>query len=160
MSADIAITTPGVLFSTVSLIMLAYTNRFLAISNLIRTLSDNYSAKPDSDTLKQIQLLKKRCILIKVIQVLCILALLVSIVSMLLVLYSTHKATRIAFSISLILLVASLVFSVIETALSTNALNLSIPGREKLTDSSQGNRMPDEKIEMAQTDESDRLQTI
>jgi hypothetical protein len=134
MSADIAITTPGVLFSTVSLIMLAYTNRFLAISNLMRTLSDNYQAKPDRQTFLQIRLLKKRCILIKAIQMLCILALLLSIVSMLLVLYSSHKATKITFSISLVLLVASLVFAVIETALSTNALNLSIPKQPKETE--------------------------
>lgn len=127
MSTHIAITTPGVLFSTVSLIMLAYTNRFLAISNLIRTLSDNYQEKPDSQTLRQIKLLRKRCVLIKAIQILCILALLLSIVSMLLILYTNHKASRISFSCSLVLLVASLLFAVIETALSTNALNLSVP---------------------------------
>ena len=129
MSTDIAITTPGILFSTVSLIILAYTNRFLAISNLIRTLSDNYALKPDEHTLQQIRLLKKRTVLIKAIQMLCILALLVSIVSMLLVLYSSRWATKIAFSISLVLLVASLLFAAIEIALSTNALNLSIPER-------------------------------
>lgn len=129
MSADIAITTPGILFSTVSLIILAYTNRFLAISNLIRTLSDSYMVKPDEDTLRQIRLLKKRTVLIKAIQMLCILALLVSIVSMLLVLYSSGLATKIAFSISLVLLVASLLFATVEIALSTNALNLSIPER-------------------------------
>jgi hypothetical protein len=127
MGADITITTPGILFSTVSLIILAYTNRFLAISNLIRSLSDNYQAKPDKDTFRQIRLLRKRCILIKAIQVLCILALLLSIISMLMILYSSPRVSRITFSISLLLLVASLVFAVVETALSTNALNLSIP---------------------------------
>jgi hypothetical protein len=131
MSAEIAITTPGVLFSTVSLIMLAYTNRFLAISNLIRTLSETYNEKPDSHIIRQIQLLRKRCLLIKAIQMLCILALLLSIVSMLLILHSGPHASRIAFRISLVLMVASLVFAVIETALSTNALNLSIPSQPK-----------------------------
>lgn len=131
MSTDIAITisTPGILFSTVSMIILAYTNRFLDISNLIRTLSDNHAAKPDEHTLQQIRLLKKRTGLIKAIKMLCILALLVSIVSMLLVLYSSRWATKVTFSISLILLVASLLFAAIEIALSTNALNQSIPRR-------------------------------
>jgi hypothetical protein len=130
-TTNISITTPGILFSTVSLIMLAYTNRFLAITSVIRSLSENYSRKPDKHLLVQIQLLKKRAILIKAIQMLCILALLLSIVTMLLILYNLKLASIILFSSSLVFLLASLAFAVYEVALSTNALTLSLSAIEK-----------------------------
>ena len=130
-TAAISITTPGLLFSTVSLIMLAYTNRFLAMSNLIRALSDSYQQKPEKQVYVQIQLLRKRAVLVKIIQLLCMLALLLSIVSMLLILFENEKITRYVFSASLLLMLASLVVAMYEIALSTNALNISIPKLEE-----------------------------
>ncbi len=127
MPTEISVTTPGLLFSTVSLIMLAYTNRFQATTHLIRSLSNDYSEKSDSGLLRQIQLLRRRAVLIKGIQILCILALLLSMVSMLLVLYAPQQIARSVFSISLLLMVGSLLISIYELTLSTDALNLSIP---------------------------------
>lgn len=36
------LTTPSLLFSAISLILLAYTNRFLAYANVVRSLKDKY----------------------------------------------------------------------------------------------------------------------
>ena len=57
---DITLTTPALLFPTVSLLMLAYTNRFLALASVIRNLHDRYKAEDDENLLGQIANLKYR----------------------------------------------------------------------------------------------------
>ena len=42
---ELSLTTPALLFSAISLIMLAYTNRFLAYAAVIRNLHDIYLKK-------------------------------------------------------------------------------------------------------------------
>ena len=43
---ELTLTTPALLFSAVSLILLAYTNRFLSYAQLVRTLRDRYMEDP------------------------------------------------------------------------------------------------------------------
>ena len=43
---ELTLTTPALLFSAVSLILLAYTNRFLSYAQLVRTLRDRYMKIP------------------------------------------------------------------------------------------------------------------
>ena len=57
---NINITTPSILFPAITLLMLAYTNRFLALSQLIRTLHKNYKEKKSAKTLQQINHLRYR----------------------------------------------------------------------------------------------------
>ena len=57
--------TPALLFSITSLLMLAYTNRFLGIARLIRELHDKYVNKADEHILKQIKNLRMRLMLIR-----------------------------------------------------------------------------------------------
>jgi hypothetical protein len=130
MITDLALTTPGLLFSTVSLIMLAYTNRFLAIAKLIRDLCEKYQQKPDELTFIQIHALRKSVGLIRKLQLLCLGALLLSVVSMLFILYGDARVAIYVFGLSLVFMLASLGISVYEISISTKALHLSLSEME------------------------------
>lgn len=127
---DIQLTTPALLFSTVSLVMLAYTNRFLALAKLIRDLHDKYVQTSDELTCRQIHLLHKRVKLVKHMQLLCICALLLSVVSMLLIAYELPVLGAYSFIIGLLLMSGSLGYSVYEISLSTQALSLVLQDME------------------------------
>lgn len=126
MISTIEITTPALLFSTVSLVMLAYTNRFLALAKLIRDLHDKYMQKPEKIVKVQIYLLHKRVELVKKMQFLCVSSLLISVVSMLSLIWENALIAGILFISALLLLSISLAYSVWEITLSTKALNISL----------------------------------
>ena len=65
---EISLTTPALLFPAISLLLLAYTNRFLALANLIRNLHAKYMSEKDLKIKAQISNLKKRVILIRNMQ--------------------------------------------------------------------------------------------
>src|SRR5258708_28104846 len=73
---DINITTPAVLFPAVSLLLLAYTNRFLALASVIRKLHADYKASPSPHFLSQIQNLRRRIRLVRNMQFFGVLSLL------------------------------------------------------------------------------------
>ena len=79
---ELNLTTPGLLFSAISLLLLAYTNRFLSIANLIRTLHRNYLETNDKGAKAQIKNLQKRIRLIKNMQLLGIASLFLSVFCM------------------------------------------------------------------------------
>ena len=64
----LTLTTPALLFSAISLIMLAYTNRFLAYAAIIRNLRDQYLQHQDASILRQINNLKLRVTLTRLLQ--------------------------------------------------------------------------------------------
>ena len=66
---QLTLTTPALLFSAISLIMLAYTNRFLAYASVIRNLHDRYLKEHDDSLLRQINNLKQRLHLTKWMQI-------------------------------------------------------------------------------------------
>ena len=86
----ITLTTPALLFSAISLIMLAYTNRFLAYAAVIRNLHDKYLEKKDDSVLRQIQNLKKRLQLTKWMQIFGISSLLLCVLTMFLIYVDDH----------------------------------------------------------------------
>ena len=79
---EIDLTTPALLFSAISLIMLAYTNRFLSYAQLVRTLKDQYRENHSAVTAAQISNLRKRLYLTRAMQVTGIGSLLLCVVSM------------------------------------------------------------------------------
>ena len=79
---EIDLTTPALLFSAISLIMLAYTNRFLSYAQLVRTLKEQYMENPSSVKAAQIANLRKRLYLTRAMQVAGIGSLLLCVVSM------------------------------------------------------------------------------
>ena len=132
---DISINTPALLFPAISLIMLAFGNRFLGISNRIRNLHDRYNANTADKNLiihSQIKSLRYRLRLIKNMQILGISSFLLAIVTMYLIYIERMGMAHFAFAFSLILFTASLLVSLLEIHLSTKALELELSDIEGL----------------------------
>jgi hypothetical protein len=121
---DLQLTTPALLFPTVSLLLLAYTNRFLGLAALIRDLHATYKEEPDEYLLEQIANLRRRVLLIRDMQGLGIASLLLCVVCMFLLYVGHNQEAVYAFGLSLLLLIASLGFSIAEIRMSVGALNL------------------------------------
>lgn len=121
---NLELSTPALLFPAISLLILAHTNRFLALAKLIRELYGEYQNNPQEGLLAQIKRLKLRLSLIRWMQALGIVSLLICVVCIFLLLEGSGYAALIGFKSSLVLLVASLTISAIEIQISGNALNL------------------------------------
>ncbi|HBG86923.1 MAG TPA: DUF2721 domain-containing protein, partial [Marinilabiliaceae bacterium] len=81
----LSLTTPAVLFSAISLIMLAYTNRFLAYAAIVRGLHEKFLASEDDVLLGQIKNMKKRLRLTRLMQIMGISSLLLCVITMFLI---------------------------------------------------------------------------
>ncbi|MBS0000959.1 MAG: DUF2721 domain-containing protein [Cyclobacteriaceae bacterium] len=127
---ELDLTTPALLFPAISLLLLAYTNRFLTLATLIRGLHSKYKQEPDQSLLGQIKNLRKRVILIRNMQALGVMSLLLCVVCMFLLFAEEIIIGRIIFGISLILLIASLVLSVYEIQISIRALEIQLSDME------------------------------
>ena len=123
---EIDLTTPALLFPAISLLLLAYTNRFLALAALIRELHARYKANPDQVIKGQIDNLRYRVILIKDMQAFGVLSLLLCVVCMFVLFAGLALLGKVIFGASLILLIVSLTLSVREIQVSINALNLHL----------------------------------
>ena len=119
------------LFPALSLIMLAYTNRFLAISSLIRNLFREYESEKTDLMLSQINNLKHRLRLIRDMQVLGVLSLLCCVLCMALIFSQHLHLAKIVFGSGILLLAGSLIISVYEIVISTKALNIQLRNLEK-----------------------------
>jgi glucose uptake protein GlcU len=126
MIQELTLTTPALLFSAISLLLLAYTNRFLALAQLVRTLYAEYKQKPLETTFGQIKNLKIRLNLIRNMQICGIASLLLCVLCMFLIYVSWHHIAEIIFGIALVLLIISLALSIREIQISVKALNLQL----------------------------------
>jgi len=127
---ELTLTTPALLFPAISLLLLAYTNRFLAIAALIRQLHSQYNDHPDSRIKGQIENLRKRVILTRNMQSLGILSLFLCVLCMFLLFANEYELGKWVFGVSLLLLLASLGLSVREIQISINALSLQLSDME------------------------------
>ncbi len=127
----LTLTTPALLFSAISLILLAYTNRFLTIAQLVRNLHAQYKSDPSHILYGQIDNLRKRIYLIKSMQVYGVGSLLLCVVSMFLIYVGRNLAAEIIFGLGLLMLIISLTISIWEIIISVRALNLHISDLEK-----------------------------
>ncbi len=124
---EITITTPALLFPAISLLLLAYTNRFLAIATLIRNLSDSFHEEESPKNIKgQIDNLNKRLSLIRNMQLLGIFSFFLCVLSMFLLFSSNATWGSYMFGASLLSLLASLILSLYEIQISTRALHLHL----------------------------------
>ncbi len=128
---ELTIQTPALLFPAVSLLLLAYTNKFLAIANLIRKLYSEYLEKPQPNILPQIFNLRRRLWLIRWMQVIGVLSIIFSLATMFLVYEGHQNSAKLLFAISLLLMIASLCISVFELFLSAGALRLLLVDLEE-----------------------------
>ena len=120
------IETPALLFSATSLILLAYTNRFLTIASIVRGLKQNYEVKESENTLLEIKNLNLRLNLIKNMQLFGVLSLFLSVFAMLLLFLEQQVAGIYLFGASLLSLLISLGISFWEIRISVDALRLHL----------------------------------
>jgi hypothetical protein len=134
---ELSINTPAILFPAISLVMLAYTNRFLSLSNRVRNLHDRYGDHAQKVIiLGQIKNLRYRLKLIKRMQTLGVLSFLFCIGCMFFVYLQIFSVAHVVFASSLLLFGASLLISLLEIRLSTRAIELELSDMEGLEDPS------------------------
>lgn len=130
---ELQLSTPALLFSAITLLMLAFTNRFLAIATLIRGLHKNYLKDPDQEIIvEQIHNLRRRLTLIKNMQLFGVFSFLLCVICMYLLFQGYTAAANWVFVISMLSLLISLGISLIEIQISTKALNLELSDMEEI----------------------------
>ena len=128
---EITLTTPALLFPTVSLLMLAYTNRFLTLATIIRSLYDRYHHDRDETLILQIQNLRYRVYLIRNMQIASVLSLLLCVLSMFALFAGWLSAGQWSFGAALVLMIISLGISLRELQISVGALDLLLTDLEE-----------------------------
>lgn len=128
---ELTLTTPAVLFSAISLIMLAYTNRFLAYAAVIRNLHDIYLERKEESLIRQIKNLKLRLNLTRWMQIFGISSLLFCVLTMFLIYVHQQNMAVWVFGFALILLIISLALLIKEIQISAQALQYHIADIEE-----------------------------
>ena len=129
------LTTPSLLFSAISLILLAYTNRFLSYASVVRALKEKHQQTHDPKDIAQIANLRKRLYLTRSMQILGILSLLLCVIAMFFIYVSWQVFAAWIFGIALLLLAASLCVCIWEINISVKAMEIhleDISSKEKL----------------------------
>jgi hypothetical protein len=122
----LTIETPALLFSATSLILLAYTNRFLTIAQIVRSLKKTYDEKENRSILIEIENLNLRLSLIRYMQLAGVLSLFLSVFAMLVLFFEQQMAGIIVFGASLLCLLVSLGISFWEISISVKALRVHL----------------------------------
>ena len=125
------IETPALLFSATSLILLAYTNRFLTIATIVRQLKKTYDKEEDKSILLEIKNLNLRLTLIRNMQLYGVLCLFLSVFAMLLLFLEQQLFSIYFFGLSLLSLLVSLGISFWEISISVHALRLNLSDLEE-----------------------------
>lgn len=120
------LSTPSLLFPAISLLMLAYTNRFLALANVVRGLHASWRSSQEPVLLEQIRSLRRRIQIIKHMQTMGVLSLIMCVVSMALIFFDRQTGGQITFGVSLVLMLASLTLSLVEIQMSGHALDMQL----------------------------------
>jgi hypothetical protein len=127
----IEISTPALLFPAVSLLMLAYTNRFFGLAAIIRNLHRTHTEKPKPVYLLEIKSMRRRMGLIRDMQSFGMFALILCMICMFLIFRGYNRAGELAFGASLICMLLSLIWALIEIRLSGRALDLHLQDLEE-----------------------------
>jgi hypothetical protein len=129
---EITFTTPALLFPAISLLLLAYTNRFLALANLVRKLHEEYKRGEENKIiLQQIHSLRRRIRLVRYMQGLGVFSFVCCVVTMYTIYINWMGLVKYEFAISLLSLLASLIISLVEITQSTRALELELSDIEE-----------------------------
>ncbi|MFC3197790.1 DUF2721 domain-containing protein [Parapedobacter deserti] len=133
----ITFNTAALLFPAISLIMLAYTNRFLALAALVRSLHAKYLEHNKSGVLHgQIRNLRYRLKLIRHMQAMGVLSFVTCILCMYCIYVEHDFLTELTFALSLLFFAVSLIISLLEIQVSNKALELELSDMEQSDESS------------------------
>ncbi|MGL1887386.1 MAG: DUF2721 domain-containing protein [Reichenbachiella sp.] len=128
---QLEISTPALLFPAITLLMLAYTNRFLALATLIRGLHAQYQKNHElKHVVLQIKNLRQRLVLVRRMQAFGVLSFLFTVACMFVLFREYHTLANYLFAASLLSLLVSLLFSLVEIQISTKALKLELSDME------------------------------
>jgi hypothetical protein len=128
---ELDLTTPALLFPAISLLLLAYTNRFLSLAALVRELASRYKANPNERIKGQIANLRYRLVVIRNMQFFAVLAFFLCVLCMFLLFAGQPFAGQVVFGTSLLLLLVSLGLSLREIWVSVVALQLQLAELEE-----------------------------
>ena len=130
---EISINTPALLFPAITLLMLAYTNRFLSLASLVRKLHDEYHrGEKERNILSQIKNIRSRLNLIRYMQALGVLSFLCCVLCMFAIYRNWMVMANIIFAGSLLFLTLSIILSLLEINKSTKAIELVLSDIEEL----------------------------
>lgn len=130
---ELTLVTPSIMFSAVSLVMIAYTNRFLTYTQVIRTLAADYAANPSEKQVRQIENLRTRLHMIRLMQILGITSLFLCVISTFLIYIGLQMAAAWIFGIALLSMIISLAISIAEIQISVKALDIQLDNIGKKT---------------------------
>ncbi len=131
MNEAFTLTTPALLFSAISLILLAYTNRFVAYTTVIRNLYKQYKESPTSVLKGQIENLRRRLYLIRTMQIFGVASLFLCVVTMFLIFVGSKLVAAYMFGIALVLLCISLAISLREIQISVKSMELHLSNMQE-----------------------------
>ena len=129
---ELTLTTPALLFPAISLLLLAYTNRFLALAALIRELYARYRSEPDPKIKGQLANLRYRIVIIRNMQICGVASFFCCVLCMVVLFAGQIVLGQWIFGISLALLLLSLGLSLREIQVSIHALTLQIEDLDAL----------------------------
>jgi hypothetical protein len=133
---DLNINTPALLFPAITLLMLAYTNRFLSLASLVRKLHSEYiQGGREKNILNQIKNIRSRLNLIRYMQGFGILSFFCCVLCMYVIFRGMVSLSHIIFALSLIFLLTSIILSLMEINKSTKAIELELSDIEELNKS-------------------------
>ena len=146
---ELNLTTPSLLFSAISLILLAYTNRFLSYASIVRNLKEKYESNPEGEatSLAQIDNLYRRLNLIRAMQILGVSSLLVCLAAMFFYYLEWNLLGGWVFGLGMVLLALSLCLCIWEIQISVEALNLNLRSLKKEIAPSLRRRPDDEALQ-------------
>tara|TARA_R110002012_G_scaffold263456_2_gene446462 strand:+ start:120740 stop:121126 length:387 start_codon:yes stop_codon:yes gene_type:complete len=123
---ELSLSIPALLFPAISLTMLAYNARYLAIAALIRQLHQKYQETASPSISLQVKKLNRRLLIIKNMQAVAILSFLLAVITMFLIYVDFKFWANLVFVVSLLCLMLSLILSLIEVQISTKALSIQL----------------------------------
>ena len=125
---EITINTPALLFPAITLLMLAYTTRFLALANLIRSLHTKFNEEHENKTvvIAQLKNLRIRIKLIKLMQTFGVFSIFLCVLSMFFIYINYQVWAQVIFGFSLLVFLISLALSLTEINISTKALEFEL----------------------------------
>ena len=123
---ELPLSTPSLLFPAISLLMLAYTNRFLGLAAVVRGLHANWQTTQEPLLLAQIRSLRQRIQIIKHMQTMGVLSLMLCVASMTMLFFGQQTGGQIMFGMSLLLMLVSQALSLVEIQKSGTALDLQL----------------------------------
>ena len=120
-------TTPALLFPAISLLFVAYTNRLHSLSVLIRAMTTEGSEESKTKhTEEQLDILQKRVNYIKRMQVFGIVSFIFNLLTIICIYLNYDRLANYVFGFGLLMLSASLFFALLETLISTKALDIHL----------------------------------